>query len=72
MNCFGLVLTHDLLESPYRYRDSDAQDLSGQICKMGDWADAHGGYADIWRAQWKRDVGISLHVSLLSYASSCY
>jgi len=51
-------------ESPYRYRESDAQDLSGQIHKQTEWAAAHGGYADIWRAVWVRDCGVSLQVAV--------
>ena len=67
---FGIAIIYSdlgqyvLVESPYRYRESNAQDLSGQIHKQSEWPAAHGGYADIWKAQWERDGGPPLHVCI--------
>ncbi|KAF8479847.1 kinase-like domain-containing protein [Gautieria morchelliformis] len=51
-------------ESPYSYRDPDARDLSGQIRKLSEWPQAHGGFADIWRAQWEPEDGASFPVAV--------
>jgi hypothetical protein len=64
--CFALMLVNGFSESPYSYRDSDAQDLSGQIRKQSEWAQAHGGFADIWRAQWEPEGGASFPVRIFS------
>ncbi|KAF8581778.1 kinase-like protein [Ramaria rubella] len=57
-------------ESPYKYRDSDAKDLSGQVQRLGQWAEANGGFADIWRANWNSDTGsFSVAVKVLRFYS---
>lgn len=54
------------VESPYRYRDTDAENLTGQVQKIGQWAHAHGGCADIWRAVWQNESSQPIHVSKCS------
>lgn len=51
-------------ESPYSYRDSDAEDLTGQIERVGNWAHAHGGCADIWQAVWHNDSAQTIRVAV--------
>ncbi|GJJ16117.1 hypothetical protein Clacol_010397 [Clathrus columnatus] len=51
-------------ESPYRYRDSDAEDLTGQVKKLGQWAYAHGGCADIWQAVWQNGTTPPVQVAV--------